>query len=183
MMSSLRVALGSAISISLCLSGCGCAATPPPAAAEATPEGAEAAERGIVDLHPKTRSQVKGSLSLRDSPDGLSIKGKLKGVEAGSHGFTLHESGDCTAHDAKTVGPIWNPTAADPPLGILGNVVGSDETGEAVVDLVVPGLTVSGEHSVLGHAVVLHAWPLDPAADLSKVPFLACGVIEARAAL
>jgi superoxide dismutase, Cu-Zn family len=182
MMSSLRVAVGSAVWISLCLSGCGGAAQPP-AAAEAAPTETAGVERGIVDLHPKTRSQVKGSLALRDSPEGLSIKGKLKGVESGSHGFTLHESGDCTAHDAKTVGVVWNPTAADPPLGILGNVVGNDETGEAEVDLVVPGLTVSGEHSVLGHAVVLHAWPLDPAADLAKVPFLACGVIEARAAL
>src|SRR5687768_13430540 len=140
MTSSLRV--GCAAWISLCLSACGGAATPPPAAAESAPADAEAAERGVVDLHPKTRSQVKGSLAVRDSPEGLSIKGKLKGVEAGSHGFTLHESGDCTAHDAKTVGPVWNPTAAEPPLGILGNIVGSDETGEAIVDLVIPGLTV-----------------------------------------
>jgi len=177
-----RLALGSLVSISLCLVGCAGSSSSAPAAESAPSETAEV-EKGVVDLFPKTRSQVKGSLVLRDSPEGLSIKGKLKGVDAGSHGFSLHATNDCTAHDAKTVGPVWNPTEAEKPVGLLGNVVGSDDTQQAEVDIVVPGLTLEGDHSVLGHAVVLHAWPLDPGADLDKVPFLACGVIEARRSL
>jgi len=159
----------------------GATASAPPAETAAADEGAP--ERGIADLYPKTRSQVKGSLVVRDTPEGLSIKGKVKGLESGSFAVTLHESGDCSAHDAKTVGAVWNPTQADPPLGFLGNATGSDETKEGEIDLVVPGVTLSGDAGALGHALVVHAWPMDPAADLSKVPFLACGVIEVRDAL
>jgi Cu-Zn family superoxide dismutase len=163
------------------LAGCASStASAPPAEAAAEPS-AIVAERGIADLFPKTRSHVKGTLVFRDSPDGLSIKGKLKDLESGSYAITLHESGDCSAHDAKTVGAVWNPTASQPPLGFLGNATGSDEAREGTVELVAPGLTLNGETSVLGHALVVHAWPMDPAADLGKVPFLACGVIEAGA--
>src|SRR6187549_1000977 len=154
------------------LSACASSTASAPAAEAPAEQTAIVAERGIADLFPKTRSHVKGTLVFRDSPDGLSIKGKLKALESGSYAITLHESGDCSAHDAKTVGPVWNPTAATPPLGFLGNATGSDDAREGTVELVVPGLTLNGETSVLGHALVVHAWPMDPAADLSKVPFL-----------
>lgn len=140
-------------------------------------------ERAIADVFPKSRSQVKGSLVFKETPEGLAIVGKLKGVDSGSHALTLHASGDCTAHDAKSVGPVWNPGDRQPASGFLGNVVGDDKTLTASVNLVVPGLALEGDSSVLGHAVVLHAWPLDPAADLSPVPFLGCGAIEERAML
>jgi Cu/Zn superoxide dismutase len=165
------------------LIACGGATASAPPAETAAVEEAAPIERAIADLYPKTRSQVKGSLVVRDSPEGLSIKGKVKGLDSGSFAVTLHESGDCTAHDAKTVGPVWNPTKADPPVGFIGNATGHDETHEADLDLVVPGITLSGDAGAVGHALVVHAWPMDPAADLSKVPFLACGVIEARDAL
>jgi len=166
--------------IGVALAACGGAGASPPPAESADSAQAAPAERAIADLYPKTRSQVKGSLVVRDTPDGLSIKGKLKGLDGGSFAITLHEGRDCSAHDAKTVGAVFNPTAADPPLGFLGNATGSDETHEADVDLLVAGLALNGSAAVLDHALVVHAWPMDPAADLGKVPFLACGVIEAR---
>jgi Cu/Zn superoxide dismutase len=163
---------------SAALTGCASSATAAPPAESAADEQAVVAERGIADLFPKTQSHVKGTLVFRDSPDGLTIKGKLKDLESGSYAITLHEGGDCTAYDAKSVGSVLNPKASDPPAGFVGNAAGDDDKREATVDLVAPGLTLNGDTSVLGHAIVVHAWPTDLSADLTKVPFLACGVVE-----
>lgn len=176
-----RPLLVSIAAISLAACGGSGASTKPAESAEA--EADAPAERAVADMYPKTRSTVKGTLVVRDSPEGLSIKGKLKGLDSGSFAITLHESGDCSSHDAKTVGPVWNPTAADPPVGFLGNTTGSDDSHEAEVELTVAGLALNGDASVVGHALVVHAWPMDPGADLAKVPFLACGVIEERDSL
>src|SRR5688572_13370263 len=121
-----RPLLVSIAAISLAACGGSGASTKPAESAEA--EADAPAERAVADMYPKTRSTVKGTLVVRDSPEGLSIKGKLKGLDSGSFAITLHESGDCSSHDAKTVGPVWNPTAADPPVGFLGNTTGSDDS-------------------------------------------------------
>jgi hypothetical protein len=46
------------------------------------------------------------------------------------------------------------------------------------VDLLVPHLKLNGSDSIVDLAVVVHAWPFDPEADVEKVPYLSCGVIE-----
>jgi len=153
-------------------------ATPDDAQQEAAAEPTEA-ERALAEMYPTQRSDVSGTIVLRMAPEGLVLKGRLNGLPAGSHALVIHEKGDCSAHDAKSVGGIFNPTDASPPVGRLADVK-TTEPGKTEVELTVPGLEMSGPNSVVGRALVVHAWPYDPAAELEKVPYLACGVIRPR---
>lgn len=153
----------------------------PPAENAQSVDAAENPEwdRGIADLFPKSNSDVRGTLVLRETPGGLQIKGRIEALEKGSFALSMHVDGDCSSHDAKSVGDVFNPTEADPPAGLLGDARGNNETQEAQVELLAPDLELNGPNTVLGHSVVVHAWPTDPAVDWDRVPFLACGVIEA----
>lgn len=160
--------------------GCGGTQTEPTAAEQPT-EKPEAFEKGTAHLFSKSGSKVKGALAFRDSSEGLHVTGELDGLDEGSSfAVSLHTSPDCSAHDGKSVGPIFNPSGAVPPVGLIGEVRGlpGDEGKEADFD--VPHLRLNGSNSVLGLAVVVHAWPYDPNVALETVPFLACGVIEGR---
>lgn len=135
-------------------------------------------ERGLADLFPKSNSQVRGSLVFRQGPDGLQIGGHVQGLEGGRFAISIHESNDCSAHDASSVGKVFDPTASSPPRGLVGDVVAKEGASNSAVELVAPELELNGPSAVLGHAVVIHAWPTDPKVDWTRVPFLACGVIE-----
>lgn len=160
--------------------GCGAAQTEPAEAEQptATPENFE---KGTAHLFAKSGSKVKGALAFRDSPDGLHVTGDLEGLDEGSSfAVSLHTSPDCSAHDGKSVGPIFNPSSAVPPVGLIGEVRGLSGGEGKEADFDVPHLRLNGSNSVLGLSVVVHAWPYDPNVALETVPFLACGVIEGR---
>jgi Cu-Zn family superoxide dismutase len=165
-------------------SGCGGSATPPAetaAGSESAPQGEDDsdADRSLAEMYPTQRSEVSGTIVLRKADGGVLLKGRLNGLPAGTHALAVHEKGDCSAHDAKSVGGIFNPAGADPALGRLGDLT-TKEPGKTEVEITVPGLEMSGPNSVVGKALVVHAWPYDPAAELEKVPYLACGVIRPR---
>lgn len=162
------------------LFGCGGTQTEP-AEAERPTETPANFEKGTAHLFSKSGSKVKGALAFRDSSEGLHVTGDLVGLDEGSSfAVSLHISPDCSAHDGKSVGPIFNPSEAVPPVGLIGEARGlpGDEGKEADFD--VPLLRLNGSNSVLGLAVVVHAWPYDPNVALEKVPFVACGVIEGK---
>jgi Cu/Zn superoxide dismutase len=158
---------------------CGGATTAAPEASssEASPGGADF-DRGIADLYPKSNSNVHGTLVFRETPDGLRLKGEVDGLEGGRFAVSVHSGADCSAYDGKSVGPVLNPEGSQPPAGLLGNAIAKDGEPKAEVDLVAPKLHLQGNSAVLGHAVVVHAWPSDPSVDWERVPYLACGVVE-----
>lgn len=137
-------------------------------------------ERAIAEMYPTQRSEVGGTIVLRRTEKGgLLLKGNLSGLPAGSHALAIHEKGDCTAHDGKSVGGLFNPAGGETPLGMLGDVK-TVEAGKTEVELTVEGLELTGSNSVLERSLVVHAWPYDPAVDLETVPYLSCGVIRPR---
>lgn len=161
--------------------GCG-GSTPPaqePAAEGATADTPSDADRSLAEMYPTQQSEVSGTIVLRMEEGGLLLKGRLSGLPAGSHALAIHENGDCTAHDAKSVGGLFNPGGGDTPRGMLGDIE-TKIAGQTEVELTVPELGMSGPDSVVGHALVVHAWPYDPNVELEKVPYLACGVIRPR---
>lgn len=169
-----RIALGAAFAaLSL---GSGCASLQ------------DAGPSARVQLESRSSSTVTGTLELRQKADGVQITGEVRGLSpASAHGFHVHEKGDCSAADASSAGPHFNPQGA--PHGKMGqaphhagdmpNIV-ADRRGTAQVDVLVPGATLTpGVASIAGRSVVVHRDPDDystqPAGNAG--PRLACGVI------
>ncbi|GAY39948.1 hypothetical protein CUMW_048280 [Citrus unshiu] len=113
-------------------------------------------------------TSVKGSLHFVQGPNGVThVKGKITGLKPGLHGFHIHALGD-TTNGCNSTGPHFNPLKKDHGApsdnerhtGDLGNIVaGPDGVAEvSIADRMIP---LSGQHSILGRAVVVHADPDD----------------------
>ena len=138
-------------------------------------------------IEARSGSQVTGTADFIQLPDGRTrVVLNLTGLTPGPHGVHLHEVGDCSAEDATSAGPHWNPTsqahggpgAPEHHAGDFGNVIAGDD-GEATMVLETDDFTVEGENSVLGKAIVVHG----AADDLTSQPAgnsgprVGCGVI------
>jgi len=90
------------------------------------------------------------------------IKGEIKGLGKGLHGFHVHEWGDNT-QGCTSAGPHFNPhgkTHGGPKddtrhVGDLGNVEAGDD-GVAKFELSDQMISLNGEHSVIGRTMVVH---------------------------
>ena len=165
----------------------GCASTPTSGSATAT--GTMSSAR--VVLAPASGSLVSGTLSLMAMGDGVHITGDVGGLAPNStHGFHIHEKGDCSAADASSAGGHFNPAGdahgrASAPhhhLGDNDNLV-ADANGIAHVNAHFAGAVLGGggADDIVGKAVVVHA----DADDYTSQPSgnaggrIACGVITA----
>src|SRR5215475_15605340 len=63
-----------------------------------------------VTLSPTKDSTVKGTVTFTKVADGVRVEGEVTGLTPGSHGFHIHEKGDCSAPDAISAGGHYNPT-------------------------------------------------------------------------
>jgi Cu-Zn family superoxide dismutase len=174
--------------VSLLVSACGASTVNVPADASVAPVAA-----GVAEVAPTEGNVVSGTLYFGPAEGGVRVWGTLTGFGgAGEHGFHVHENGDCSAPDATSAGGHFNPTAADHGapgadhsihVGDMGNIV-ADETGTAVVDMVLANLSLEGETSVLGRGVIVHAnaddFTTQPTGNSG--PRIGCGVISAVAA-
>ena len=134
-------------------------------------------------------NNVSGTMTATSVTGGVRFMGRLTGLEPGStHGFHVHEHGDCTASDASSAGGHFNPTGGehgDPQgmthhAGDIPNQV-ADAHGGVDVDATVRGLSLGTGTSddVLGRALVVHADPDDYTTQPSgnSGARIACGVI------
>ncbi|KAL9381994.1 hypothetical protein Peur_025029 [Populus x canadensis] len=143
-------------------------------------------------------SNVRGSLHFIQEPNGAThVTGRIAGLSAGLHGFHIHALGD-TTNGCNSTGPHFNPLKKDHGApcdnerhaGDLGNIIaGSDGVAEvSIKDFQIP---LSGMHSILGRAVVVHADPDDLGKgghDLSKATGNAgarvgCGIIGLKSSV
>ncbi|BBH07582.1 copper/zinc superoxide dismutase 3 [Prunus dulcis] len=98
-------------------------------------------------------SKVRGSLHfVQDTSGPTQVKGRITGLSPGLHGFHIHALGD-TSNGC-------NSTDKERHAGDLGNVVAGPD-GVAEVSLKDWQIPLSGPHSILGRAVVVHADPDD----------------------
>ncbi len=137
---------------------------------------------GTTDL------DISGDLVFTPTADGVAVSGVIEGLDPSSfHAIHVHETGDCSAPDGSSAGPHFNPTgeqhgalaADDSHIGDLGNLTTSPE-GTVSLDKVKVGATLSGEHGLVGRAVVVHARHDDLASQPSgdAGARIACGVIQ-----
>ena len=131
---------------------------------------------------------VAGEVTFTEQGGEVKVVAHITGAPPGTHGFHVHEVGDCSSADFKSAGGHFNPT--DMPHGAptdierhagdLGNVEVLED-GTAHHELSSSMITVAeGPGSVVGRGVILH----EDADDLVSQPTgaagarLACGVVE-----
>ena len=148
---------------------------------------AQDATKATAKLEAKSNSKVSGTVTFTKSGDDVEVTGDIQGLTPGTHGFHIHDKGDCSAADAVSAGPHFNPThqhhggpaTAERHAGDLGNIE-ADKSGTAHVQWK-GKLSLSGADSIIGKSVVVH----EKADDLKSDPAgnsgarIACGVIEA----
>jgi Cu-Zn family superoxide dismutase len=119
--------------------------------------------------------------------DGIQIVADLDGLSPGSHGFHIHEKGDCSGDDASLAGGHFNPTnakhggpdSAERHVGDLGNVI-ADKNGHAHYERLDKIISLKGPNSIIGRSVVIHSkeddYKTQPAGNSGER--IACGVIK-----
>jgi Cu/Zn superoxide dismutase len=144
----------------------------------------------VAALVPTSGSHAMGTVQLTQLADGsVEVKVDLTGVPAGTHGFHIHDKGDC-GDSGNAAGGHYNPMStqhgaptADPHhAGDFGNVTASD-AGEVHTTFTTRSVTVEeGPMTAVGHAIILHANP----DDLQTQPSgnagarIACGIVTRR---
>ena len=168
------------------------AAAPPPAAEPTTSQPVAEPPTGTAEakLSGASGSSVQGQLHLTATAGGVTISGEITGLKpATEHGFHVHETGDCSAPDAKSAGGHFNPahvahggpTSDVRHLGDIPNIQ-SDAAGHVTVSATIPGATLhdGGADDLVGKAFIVHAKPDDyqtqPSGDSGDR--IACGVIQ-----
>jgi Cu-Zn family superoxide dismutase len=145
--------------------------------------------KAIARLEPTEGHTARGAVYFQKMENGIRVRAHVTGLTEGLHGFHIHEVGDCSAPDASSAGPHFNPgshehggpDAEERHAGDLGNL-DADADGEASYERMDTMLTFEGERSIIGRSVIVH---VDPD-DLTSQPTgnaggrVACGVIEVQ---
>lgn len=146
--------------------------------------------RRIAEAHlsPTDGYETDGIITFVQEAEGIRIIADVRNLPSdGSHGFHIHETGDCSAADASSAGGHFNPERephagpreARRHVGDLGNLE-SSEAGSAMYVRVDEQIRFDGQNSIIGKAVVVHAKADDlmsqPSGDAG--PRVACGVVR-----
>ena len=148
----------------------------------------KAIDRAVADLSPTQGQKVHGQVVFERKPGGVEVVATIEGLTPGTHGFHVHEVGDCSAPDATSAKGHFNPSsdphgardAAKRHEGDLGNIE-ADASGKAQAKLMDAKLSFDGAQSIVGKAVIVH----EKADDFTTQPTgnagarVACGVVKA----
>lgn len=146
----------------------------------------ESITKAVCVLYPTEGNEVMGTVTFTKADSGVVVVADVQGLTPGKHGFHVHQYGDCSAPDGKSAGGHFNPEDKDHGgphadmrhVGDLGNLE-ADQDGKAHYEMTDTKISLSGEHSIIGRAIVVHAGE----DDLSSQPTgaagarVACGVI------
>ncbi len=145
-----------------------------------------APSKAVAVLHPTEGNTVSGTITFTREGNAVKVVADLTGLKPGTHGFHIHEFGDCSARDGMSAGGHFNPASmphgapADKQrhAGDLGNIE-ANQDGKAHLEIADSVLKLDGAGSILGRGVIVHAAP----DDLKTQPTgnaggrQACGVI------
>ena len=139
------------------------------------------------------RDRVHGQVWFTEEFGKVKIQGTLYGFRPNTtHGFHVHEYGDCLGPDASGAGGHYNPGhephgSLNGPheAGDLMNII-ADRYGVAHIDMVIPGISLNGPlNPIIGRSLIVHERADDYVTQPSgnSGPRLACGVIGAAGSL
>ena len=63
----------------------------------------------VADLVPTTGNTAKGTVTFTQKGDKVVVHAMVSGLAAGTHGFHIHEKGDCSSGDGMSAGGHFNP--------------------------------------------------------------------------
>ena len=142
----------------------------------------------VAELAPTAGNTTKGTVTFSQKDTMVLVVARISGLTPGSHGFHVHEKGDCSAADAMSAGGHFNPlgkphahpSTAERHTGDMPMLV-ADASGNATLTAELDLLGIgSGAGDVVGKSVVVHKDPDDfttqPAGNSG--PRIACGVIR-----
>lgn len=165
---------------------------------ETTGDNAQAMA-AVAELSPTQGNDVRGTVTFNQEPNGVRVSANLTGLPPGDHALLIDESGSCAAvtsgTDANRSGTSGGTTtdnqqegssteqAGDTQSRNLGTIT-ADQSGRAHVENIVTGVTLDGNQSILGSAVVIQLRPMtgtqagDQTGRTGKTnELLACGEI------
>jgi Cu-Zn family superoxide dismutase len=164
----------------------GCASSKTSSTAAPAPAG----PRATAAIEARSGSTLSGRAVFTQHGDTVHVVVDVVNAPEGVHAVHLHEKGDCSAPDATSAGGHFNPMkmehgSPDAPThhaGDFGNMtVGGEGHGHLELDSTMLTVT-AGDHSVVGHAVVVHAKEDDmhtqPTGNAGAR--LGCGVVEQK---
>jgi len=152
------------------------------------PPGAEPAV-ATATVQPTEGNDVSGTVTFTQGADAVTVQIDLTGLPPEStHGFHVHETGDCSAPDGTSAGGHYSPRGHDHALpeadarhaGDMGNLV-ADANGEVQDSRTFTVFSVSQADPppVSGRAVIVHADEDDGGQPTGNAGArIACGVIE-----
>ena len=137
------------------------------------------ASQAMANLASASGSLVSGRATLLAEQGAVRVSGEVGGlIPHGARGLQVHEKGDCSAADASSAGPYFDPLEGFQQRGAVGANPGrifADERGVAQVDLVIPGAVLGGgsANDIAGRALLVLG--ATPGAFSARV---ACGEIR-----
>jgi len=141
--------------------------------------------KALAVLQAKSGSKVKGVIHFVQKGHTVEVSGEIAGLKPGKHAFHVHEFGDCSDDKAMNSGSHFNPTKMqhgapegdERHVGDLGNIV-ADAEGNAKIRIMDRIISLTGNASIIGRAVIVHADPDDFSQPVGNAGGrVACGVI------
>ena len=161
------------------------------AAAAAASSGAAGAKPKVAKaaIEGRSGSKLTGEAVFSEVDGKVQVIVTVAGAPPGKHAVHVHETGDCSAPDAKSAGSHFNPDghahgapdSAAHHAGDFGNMdVGPDGAGK--LEIATKDLTVGpGSRSVAGRAIIVHEKPDDFSQPVGNAGGrIGCGVINAQ---
>jgi Cu-Zn family superoxide dismutase len=148
----------------------GCATTTTASTGDGQPRGTDAppapSSSATATILSRSNTETAGTAQFSLRGKDVTLQLFLSKLAPGTHAVHIHEKGDCSAADASSAGPHWNPTSqahgqwghATHHLGDIGNVqAGAD--GTATLSLTTDRWSIGdgGPGDIIGKAVVVHA--------------------------
>ena len=142
----------------------------------------------VAELKPTAGSKTEGTVSFTQRGDKVVVVARVSGLAPGSHGFHIHDKGDCSAPDGTSAGGHFNPlgkphaqpTTADRHAGDMP-MLEADGAGNATLTATLDVITIgSGATDIVGRGVIVHKdpddWKTQPTGNSGAR--VACGVIK-----
>jgi Cu-Zn family superoxide dismutase len=148
------------------------------------------APRATAALQPTKGNKTFGEATFEQVGDKVRVVVFAQGLRPGqTHGFHIHEAGDCSSGDGMSAKghfnphgkPHGNPASGERHAGDLPSLV-ANKGGRAKIDVTVDAISIGGgAGNIIGRGLIIHADPDDyrtqPTGNAGAR--LACGVIKA----
>jgi Cu-Zn family superoxide dismutase len=118
----------------------------------------------VAVIIPTEGNETSGIVTFVETKGGVQVSGTINNLTPGKHGFHIHQYGDVRQNNGKSAGGHFNPEGKSHAgrtdemrhIGDLGNIE-ADANGTATFSYLDTALSFSGETSIIGRGLIVHA--------------------------